>query len=88
MRLILLSFCILSFAAACNSGEQNSAAGNSTDSTSLQTDTLGDTRGMKGAGVDNTGGTPGPGTITDTLNGKVDTADHTSKRNKDTLNNK
>ena len=64
---------------ACNSGETGTTTGTS-DSTGAIVDTQGDTRGMKGAGVDNTGGTPGPGTITDTAGGQVDTADHTSKR--------
>ena len=63
----------------CDGPEQNTAVGNSVDS--VVVDPVGDTRGSKGTGVDNSGGTPGPGTITDTFQGKIDTADHTSKKN-------
>jgi hypothetical protein len=79
MKLIYLAAIMLFV--ACNSGETGTETGSgSADSGTTAVDTPGDTRGMKGTGVDNTGGTPGPGTITDTLGGKVDTADHTSKR--------
>jgi hypothetical protein len=77
MKLIYLSAIMLFV--ACNSGETGTTTG-TTDSGAAVVDTPGDTRGMKGTGVDNTGGTPGPGTITDTLGGQVDTADNTSKR--------
>lgn len=72
--LLLLSFFFLS----CDSPEQNSTTGNSADSI----DVSGDTRGQKGTGVDNTGGTPGPGTLTDTSKGRIDTLDHTSRKGK------
>ncbi|MBE7172768.1 MAG: hypothetical protein INR73_19490 [Williamsia sp.] len=75
---LLLGFFLLS----CNSPEQNSTTGNTADSTTVNADTAGDTRGEKGTGVDNTGGTPGPGTLTDTSKGKTDTLDHTSQKGK------
>ena len=79
MKRPLFAVLLLAGFVACNGPEQNTAVGNSQDSVTVKTDTL-DTRGAKGAGVDNTGGTPGPGTITDTFKGKVDTADHTSRK--------
>lgn len=88
MRSLLLSLVFIAFVTACNSPEQNTATGNSVDSTSVKSDSLGDTRGMNSSGTDITGSTPGPGTITDTLNGKVDTAGHASKPNKDSHSNR
>lgn len=79
----LLSLLLLGFLfASCNSPEQNTATGNTADSVTVNQDTIGDTRGQKGTGIDNTGGTPGPGTLTDTAKGKTDTLDHTSKKGK------
>jgi hypothetical protein len=75
----LIYFAAIMLFVACNSGETGTSTGTS-DSGTTAVDTPGDTRGMKGTGVDNSGGTPGPGTITDTLGGQVDTADHRSKR--------
>ena len=63
---------------SCNESEQSSTTDNAQDSVSVPQDMPGDTRGQKGTGTDNTGGTPGPGTITDTFKGKTDTSDHTS----------
>ena len=77
----LLIIILLGFSfASCNSSEQNSTTGNNANSVTGSSDTTGDTRGEKGTGVDNTGGTPGPGTLTDTSKGKIDTLDHTSKK--------
>ena len=75
MKKVLFTALVAIFFISCNNAEQNSASGTSKDST-------GDTRGEKGTGVDNNGGTPGAGTLTDTSKGKVDTLDHTSKKGK------
>ena len=65
---------------ACNSSEQSDTTGNSSNSTTVNADTMSDTRGEKGAGIDNTGGTPGPGTLTDSSHGKTDTLGQSSKK--------
>ena len=79
----LFSFLLLSFFfLSCDSPEQNSTTGNMADSVTVNGDTMGDTRGQKGTGIDNTGGTPGPGTLTDTSKGTTDTLDHTSRKGK------
>ena len=79
MKCILFALFMFAGLISCNGPEQNTAVGNSQDSVTLKTDTV-DTRGTKGTGVDNSGGTPGPGTITDTFKGKVDTPDNTSRK--------
>ena len=82
MRQLLFILVLGSFLASCTSPEQHSTTGNTADSVTVNKDTIGDTQGEKGTGVDNTGGTPGPGTLTDTSKGKTDTLDHTSKKGK------
>lgn len=76
-KLLIISL----FAIGCNSNEEGTPQ--SMDSSAVKVDSLHETRGTPGPGGDNNGGTSGAGTITDTLNGQVDTADHRSKRNAD-----
>lgn len=67
MKSILFALFLSIFFASCNNNPESS---NSEDSTTVKTtDTMSDTSSSKGAGVDNSGGTPGP--LTDTA--KVDT---------------
>lgn len=82
MRKLVFFFLFSFFFLSCSNSEQNSTTGNPADSGTVSGDTMGDTRGQKGTGVDNTGGTPGPGTLTDTSKGTTDTLDHTSRKGK------
>jgi len=83
MKSTLFAFFVIG-CLSCNNSENGSGKANNQDAVTDGNDTVGDTRGMRGTGTDNSGGTPGPGTITDTFKGKTDTADHTSR--KDSIN--
>jgi hypothetical protein len=84
MKSILSALFFTCILLSCNSPEQNSTVGNSQDSLTVKgQDTLSTSGGSTGAGVDNSGGaTAGPGILTDTAPGKLDSLDKTSKRNK------
>lgn len=83
MKSLLIALIVIGFL-SCNNSENGGTDSTSNDAATSGNDTVGDTRGMRGTGTDNSGGTPGPGTITDTFKGKTDTADHTSR--KDSVN--
>jgi hypothetical protein len=80
MKNLLTAFILAMAFISCNDAGQSSDADHREDSVTVPQDMPGDTRGEKGTGTDNTGGTPGPNTITDTFRGKTDTSDHTSDK--------
>jgi hypothetical protein len=80
MKNLLTAFILSMAFISCNDAGQTSGTGTSEDTTTVPQDIPGDTRGERGTGSDNSGGTPGPSTITDTFQGQTDTSDHTSDK--------
>ncbi len=80
-KLLFSAGVTIAFLSCNNSGQQSTSEGSG--AASSYRDTISDSRGTRGTGSDLNGGTPGPGTITDTFKGKTDTSDHTSNKQKD-----